>query len=1347
MGRGALAVLAVAVTLLNPSNSVKFPADDEEVTMSSRPKFRHDSSVHHAKEWIDGPDGHVYQFHVGDQSWLSAREFCLSQNSELVVLRSRAQIDWLLTHYAPTYARFNERYMQIGLMMPDGPNRDWTYLDGSRYNQSVIPWLSGEPFDHSADGRERCAILRVHARVLDDIDCEAAPSPNVHMRFVCERDQQIHKQQQKSQNFIWSKLEKLLEYFGFSSGTLPSAPPFNQSDSDEDYFDELKKMKITSKEREELKNIKIDRETSSEEQRAVESALKVLNKVSKPGTTATSSAPKLAETSRPTSQEDRPNTSGELLTGPTTLTSHTEESNGVSETSTVTEATEAPTTVTETTETPSTVVDTTTVPVEATTTVERTVAENTVVENSKTAKDAIVRARAAPLKEIAEAEASGAEVEKSQIEDSSKLRHEIDPEKLEKIITTMEKMIENLEKVHVKEVKKEEKKEEGEGKKEEKKEDSKKGLKKKGKSSESLVRIGEKDKEDAQTMSAMEKDFDEEANKKLPSTDIKPPEEDCDEEASGEKATSLSPTEEIINNTVDTEDVDDLSQKPKIPAEKEAHIQDFLNTLRTFLSRAEHSDLRKLLDEHPEKTLLEKMKLAIKAANEREFERLKELELMKKHGVDISRVPEPKLMGENEREELYKKISRVVMVEAEKKGEETVTQPSARTTTQELYRAKIREVRSKEVLIRKSSKEFISKDKADEKLKDVTPVSTEDKAAEQEKEEEVEKKKKEKKEEKDEKKKEENKEQKVEEKKDENKEEKVEQNKMEKKEEKVTQTKEEKEEEQVKEKKEEKDEKKVEQKKAEKKEEKATETKEEKKEENVAQTKEEKKEEKVDEKKEEKKEGKAEEKKDEMLKKKEDEKKEEGTTTSTEGPVQNETTTAAESSAEIPLRTVQLKEFDNKEEIMSKESKPDVKESGEIKERRKIEDRSEEEEEKPKDDKDFVKTEALTTNDLENQGNDESDEEEKKNEEEDEVRETSPSPSETNSNEAEADKTDAGEENEKKEEEKEESSKTEGEEENEKKEEENDKADDGEGNDKKEGKEEKEDKKKKKKNKKYVKTERMTVDDLRDVDTYQSEEEKITEPQESGDADSEEKKPKGKNYVKTERLSPNDLRNQPNDSDEAKEVSDEEGDEPKEVSAYPPDPNSEPQDIDDDDDLTTQDTNDSVDSEHEDKSNQDDSFDSDQVDRSLNILKTKPHKEPFEDSVSTVRMPVEEDEDKGVEVGTVKTPEGRRAEKRRLEKAKRKKDRVAKDAPKPKSTDAQDDDPDDPEDDAKDSVENPFNLPTLPTLPTLPPPGHPPPTLPPITPIPGLDNLLQTMSAQWRQIFPKARIPTFNPDE
>ncbi|KAK6042903.1 hypothetical protein COOONC_19591, partial [Cooperia oncophora] len=172
-----------------------------------------------------------------------------------------------------------------------------------------------------------------------------------------------------------------------------------------------------------------------------------------------------------------------------------------------------------------------------------------------------------------------------------------------------------------------------------------------------------------------------------PTTDIKPPvDEDCEEEGSGEKSTTQTPSEAVVKNVVDTEDVDDLGQKPKIPAGKEEHIQDFLRTLRTFLSRAEHNDLRKLLDDNPGKTLLEKMKLAIAAANEREFSRLKELELMKKHGVDISNVPEPRLIADSEREDLFKKISGVVMEEAEKEGLETATEPSARTTTQETLR-------------------------------------------------------------------------------------------------------------------------------------------------------------------------------------------------------------------------------------------------------------------------------------------------------------------------------------------------------------------------------------------------------------------------------------------------------------------------------------------------------------------------------------------------------------------------------------------------------------------------------------------------------------------------------------
>ncbi|PIO65897.1 lectin C-type domain protein [Teladorsagia circumcincta] len=561
MGRTAITILLSLAVVLHSATAIRFAANDEAPVepASIRPsKSAPQLSNLHQKEWLAGPNGYLYQFHAGDQSWLAAREYCLAQNSDLVILRDAKQIDWLLSHYAPTYARFAERYIQVGLMIPDGPSRDWMYLDGSKYNQSVISWMSGEPFDHTTDGLERCALLRVHARVLDDVDCEASPRNQMPVRFICERSDARHKEQQLSKNFIWGKLEQLLEYFGFGN-TAPSKKANSTNIVEEDYVDEVSKLNITSTEREMLKKIRLF-ETSSEEEREVLSALRNLNN------------------------------------------------------------------------------------------------------------------------------------------DSSKHQHEIDPEKLEKIINTMEKMVANLENISIIEkrpdIKSKAGKDQGEAekeirKKEATKEDSQKSeTRKKVKANDALVSISKPDTEDGADQADMEKDFDEKLNKKMPTTDIKPPvDEDCEEGASGEKPTTQTPPEAVVRNAIDTEDVDDLSQKPKIPVEREEHIQDFLKTLRTFLSRAEHSDLRKLLDNNPGKSLLEKMKLAIAAANEREFARLKELELMKKHGVDISNVPEPQLIADSEREDLFKKISGVVMEEAEKQGLETATEPSARTTTQETSRS------------------------------------------------------------------------------------------------------------------------------------------------------------------------------------------------------------------------------------------------------------------------------------------------------------------------------------------------------------------------------------------------------------------------------------------------------------------------------------------------------------------------------------------------------------------------------------------------------------------------------------------------------------------------------------
>lgn len=60
-------------------------------------------------------------------------------------------------------------------------------LDG-RLDRS---WSSGEPFDHSS-GKERCGLLNVNSRTLDDVDCELGGTPTRFYRFVCERTMEQH---------------------------------------------------------------------------------------------------------------------------------------------------------------------------------------------------------------------------------------------------------------------------------------------------------------------------------------------------------------------------------------------------------------------------------------------------------------------------------------------------------------------------------------------------------------------------------------------------------------------------------------------------------------------------------------------------------------------------------------------------------------------------------------------------------------------------------------------------------------------------------------------------------------------------------------------------------------------------------------------------------------------------------------------------------------------------------------------------------------------------------------------------------------------------------------------------
>uniref|UniRef100_A0A1I7XSY0 C-type lectin domain-containing protein n=1 Tax=Heterorhabditis bacteriophora TaxID=37862 RepID=A0A1I7XSY0_HETBA len=642
----------LSFSIFYSSLSFKFSSDEQVVLTVPRPKLRHDISSHHSTEWIKGPDEFLYQFHVGEQSWIAAREYCLAQNSDLVVLRDMKQMvtrntnenirnksinihlqEWLLSHYAPTYSRFAERFLQIGLMLPEGHSREWVWLDGRKDEQKIVGWTSGEPFDHSTDGRERCALLRIHERKLDDVDCDENAHAHHKLRFVCERSYSGHSQQQKTDNFIWAKIEQLFEYFGI--GKITSKPA--SAKDEENYWDEIdnafykqlslqfKNQTISSSERSDLAKIHLNEsKNSKEEQEEVDG---ILHKLSQ----ATTTRNKYLE--KHTLVDQITESSGEEFRSPQKL---------------------APSQVVSLIE----------------------------LENK--------------------GEGSGVNVDRKSIEQDANELLEIDtPEKLEKVIISMEKMIASLENITVKntEIIHEKKTEEKEEQKNEENdrnihmnreviEGDKMSIDARPKS-EPINKSNQSDDTDksgratyqmdsgvtSNTVSDnLEKDFDEEHNQGMPVSDITPlPEEECDEEEGR--------GENFVNKK--RGETEELSQKPKIPAEREGHVREFLATLRLFLERAEHNDLRKLLDDDSGKTLLDKMKDAIIAANQREFYRMELLQDMKIKGEDISKIEEPHFMGIKEREDLYKKISGVVITEAEKEELESVTKSSVRTTTEE----------------------------------------------------------------------------------------------------------------------------------------------------------------------------------------------------------------------------------------------------------------------------------------------------------------------------------------------------------------------------------------------------------------------------------------------------------------------------------------------------------------------------------------------------------------------------------------------------------------------------------------------------------------------------------------
>ncbi|GMS96014.1 hypothetical protein PENTCL1PPCAC_18189, partial [Pristionchus entomophagus] len=204
-------------------------AEAESITEDQLPryKFRHSSSNQHPSEWIAGPNGYLYQFHIGEQSWLAAREFCLAENADLVSITSNDQLDWILRHYAPIHPSFEERYVQIGLVSI-GDSSPFSWVDGSSVDQSIIEWTT------VSSAGTHCAHLKVNEKKVESINCDAAGSTLHINRFVCQRSTTVHNEQQRSNNYIWRKLENLLNYFGFAGENGKSTPV--KRDEEDDYW-------------------------------------------------------------------------------------------------------------------------------------------------------------------------------------------------------------------------------------------------------------------------------------------------------------------------------------------------------------------------------------------------------------------------------------------------------------------------------------------------------------------------------------------------------------------------------------------------------------------------------------------------------------------------------------------------------------------------------------------------------------------------------------------------------------------------------------------------------------------------------------------------------------------------------------------------------------------------------------------------------------------------------------------------------------------------------------------------------------------------------------------------------
>ncbi|CAD5227194.1 unnamed protein product [Bursaphelenchus xylophilus] len=264
----ALAVFVLGCFCL--SNAITQESLEDEDSQQTRRgyKFHNPVPATPHSPWLSGPNEKKYSFHIGQQSWVAAREICLTNNADLATISSEEELEWILSHYKPQLRHSKDRQIQVGLyaeIEEDEPMREWKWVTGEAVNSSILSWASGEPFDH-ANGKERCGLLNINSKTLDDVDCELGGSPLRFYRFICERTFNQHLKHEELNNPMWKKLEDILVFFGISDRT--KAKNSNSTDSNES----LKATPLEDEDYDEKKDLKKVNATEIKKESKVERA-------------------------------------------------------------------------------------------------------------------------------------------------------------------------------------------------------------------------------------------------------------------------------------------------------------------------------------------------------------------------------------------------------------------------------------------------------------------------------------------------------------------------------------------------------------------------------------------------------------------------------------------------------------------------------------------------------------------------------------------------------------------------------------------------------------------------------------------------------------------------------------------------------------------------------------------------------------------------------------------------------------------------------------------------------------------------------------------------------------------